>query len=245
MPNCTTCLTPGYCLALEGTRIFPTLSLGRLQVISKYALGPSCNPLHYVKGEALCWGHYSTGDTQRGGREPDAEGISRGGMPAAQGLSLRNAQRMRQNLPTDTRWPGNSKNITRWPGHSGNKEPALCTLHNIRRALRLWNGTCAAYGNSKVHVKRRSETLHCPKFKQTHWALFEFEKKILKRKRNEGFVSKRVRICTVESERNSQDVRGAVDRTSWELPNGMEQVVRGGPKVMGGLRNSQTYFSLS
>jgi hypothetical protein len=42
------------------------------------------------------------GDTRRGGREPDAEGISRGVMPAAQGLSLRNAQRMRQNLPTDT-----------------------------------------------------------------------------------------------------------------------------------------------
>jgi hypothetical protein len=59
--------------------------------------------LKSVKGEALCRGHSSTGDTRRGGREPDAEGISRGGMPAAQGLSLCNAQRMRQNLPTDTR----------------------------------------------------------------------------------------------------------------------------------------------
>jgi hypothetical protein len=51
----------------------------------------------------MCRGHYSTGDTRRGEREPDAEGASRGVMPAAQGLSLRNAQRMRQNLPTDTR----------------------------------------------------------------------------------------------------------------------------------------------
>jgi hypothetical protein len=75
------------------------------------------------------------------GLPPSASGISCGGMPVAQGLSLRNAQRMRQNLPTDTRWPGNSKNITCWPGHSGNKEPALCTLHNIRRALRLWMPT--------------------------------------------------------------------------------------------------------
>jgi hypothetical protein len=56
----------------------------------------------HVKGEALYRGHYSTGDSQRGGREPDAEGASRGVMPAAHGLSLRNAQRMRQNLPTDT-----------------------------------------------------------------------------------------------------------------------------------------------
>jgi hypothetical protein len=50
----------------------------------------------------MCRGHYSTRDTRCGGWERDAEGASRGVMPVAQGLSLRNAQRMRQNLPTDT-----------------------------------------------------------------------------------------------------------------------------------------------